>query len=100
VALLSTFQPLLPKFEMSLAPVPDGESRLMPAVAEGAALPAGDVAARGMACALDPSQSIVAVATAAAAQRAEWRRMVRLIAGNSCPAAVNRERRAPPLNNS
>src|SRR5260370_32644096 len=41
-ALLCTSHPPEPRFDMSLAPASDGELRLMPAAATGAAAPAGD----------------------------------------------------------
>src|SRR6266571_3668901 len=97
VAVLCTRQPAEPTLDTSLAPVSDGELRLMPTVRTGGVL-AGDTADCGAAWALDASQRSVVAATAAAAQRAGTRRMVRLIAGNSCLAVVGRERRVPPLN--
>src|SRR5215510_12460932 len=96
-ALLCTIQPADPRFTTSLAPVSDGAAALASAAANGAAPPAGDdAAASGAAWTPDASQTRLAETTATA-QRADWRRMVRLIAGISCSAADGRERRAPPL---
>jgi hypothetical protein len=58
----------------------------MAAVLTGAALLAGEVAASGVACALEASQTNVVAVIKAVAQRAECGRVVRLMAGNSCPA--------------
>src|SRR5262245_54481967 len=96
-ALLCTFQPSDPRFATSLAPVPDDAAPPLPTAARVAAPRAGDdAAASGAACTPDASQTRLAETTATA-QRADWRRMVRLIAGISCSAADGRERRAPPL---
>jgi hypothetical protein len=92
-ALLCTCQPPAPRFEISLAPVPEAGLGWTAAVVIAAAL-AAEAAANGVACALDASQSSVVAETAAAPQRAEGWRKVPVIAGNSCPAAaVGRERR-------
>ena len=71
IALLSTLQPAAPRFDRSLAPVLDGEAGWMPAVAKGAAPPAGEAGVSGAACALDASQTSVVAETTATAQRAD-----------------------------
>src|SRR5215469_4658613 len=82
-ALLCTVQPPLPRLETSLAPVPDGELRsaaLCGNAASGADAPAAAAA---------PGTSQASVVTdTAAAHRTERGRVVRLIAGHSCLAAV------------
>src|SRR5262252_5927956 len=81
-ALLCTVQPLLPRLEMSLAPVSDGE--LTGALCRNAA-PGLDAPAAAAA----PGTSQASVVTdTAAAHRTERGRVVRLIAGHSCLAAV------------
>ncbi len=70
-ALLCTFQPADPRFDTSLAPVLAGEAGRMPAVAKGAATPAGEAGVNGAACALDASQTSMVAETAATAQRAD-----------------------------
>src|SRR5215470_12667200 len=94
-ALLCTVQPADPRFDTSLAPVPDDAAPPLPTAAKVAAPPAGDDApASGAACMPDASQTRLAETTATA-KRADWRRMVRLIAGISCSAADDRERWRP-----
>src|SRR6516162_4743583 len=82
-ALLCTSQPPLPRFEMSLAPVSDGEfgSRAWSRnAAPGLDTPAAAAA---------PGTSQASVVTdTAAAHRTERGRVVRFIAGHSCLAAV------------
>src|SRR5262245_32319946 len=82
-ALLCTDQPLPPRLEMSLAPVSDGELRsaaLCGTAASGADAPAAEAA---------PGTSQASVVTdTAAAHRTERGRVVRLIAGHSCLAAI------------
>src|SRR5215831_8948170 len=78
--LLCTFQPPLPRLEMSLAPVSDGELRS--AALCGAAAP-------GLAAAAAPGTSQASVVTdTAAAHRTERGRVVRLMAGHSCLATI------------
>src|SRR5215471_11753736 len=81
-ALLCTVQPLLPRLETSLAPVPDGELRsaaLCGDAAPGLAAPAAAAA---------PGTSQANAVTETAAQRTERGCVVRLIAGHSCLAAI------------
>src|SRR5229473_3220839 len=94
-ALLCTCQPPDPRFDTSLAPVSDGELRLMPAATTCAALLAADDAASGVACALDASQTTVVAETMAAAQRADCERTVRLIAATPVPRHLYREAGCP-----
>src|SRR5215469_4176488 len=82
-ALLCTVQPLLPRLEMSLAPVSDGELRS--AALCGDAAPG--LAAPAAAAAPGTSQASVVTDTAAA-HRTERGRVVRFIAGHSCLAAI------------
>src|SRR5258705_7333875 len=81
-ALLCTAQPPLPRLEMSLAPVSVGEfsSAALCGAAPGLAAPAAAAA---------PGTSQASVVTdTAAAHRTERGRVVRLIAGHSCLAAL------------
>src|SRR5580700_6597675 len=91
-ALLCTSQPPLPRLVTSLAPVPAGAAKLTAACAAAWCAVAGPRAsgavAAGAPCALDTSQVRAAADTMAADQRAKRGRMVRLMAGHSCPAAV------------
>src|SRR5215467_5220206 len=81
-ALLSTFQPALPRLEVSLAPVPDGELKSA-ACCGGAALALDAPAAEAA-----PGTSQASVVTdTATAHRTERGRVVPLIAGHSCLAA-------------
>ncbi|SRR6266849_1578862 len=89
-ALLCTDQPLLPRLEMSLAPV--AEDGL---TAAAGPWPCGVAAAGAPGAKLDTSQVSVVADTAAAAQRAERGRTMRLMAGHSCPAASPRTTGAP-----
>src|SRR6516162_3663601 len=82
-ALLCTAQPPLPRLEMSLAPVSDGELRS--AASCGNAAPTLDAPAAE--AAPGTSQASVVMDTAAA-QRTERGRVVGLIAGHSCLAAI------------
>src|SRR5215469_5950771 len=96
-ALLCTAQPLLPRLEVSLAPVPSGELELMTVGWRAAANPpAGWASAAAPSCAVDSSQATVTADTMAAAQRAERERRFRLIAGHSCPAAAAANDGRPP----
>src|SRR6516162_1040059 len=82
-ALLCTVQPPPPRLEMSLAPVSDGEFRSVTSC--GNAAPG--LAAPAAAAAPGTSQASV-VADTATAHRTERGRLVPLIAGHSCLAAV------------
>src|SRR6516162_2363377 len=86
-ALLCTSQPPLPRLAMSLAPVSDGEARLAAAACARCGPAAMDAA--------DTSQA--SAVTATAAHRTERGRMVRLIAGHSCLAAVTANDGRPRL---
>src|SRR5262252_9604753 len=82
-ALLCTAQPLLPRLERSLAPVPDGAFR--GAALCGNAAPGLDIPAAAAA----PGTSQASVVTdTAAAHRAERGRVVLLMTGHSCLTAV------------
>src|SRR5579859_503686 len=96
-ALLCTAQPPVPRLEMSLAPVSDDELRLTAAASAGADRWPSTVAA-GTDGALKTSQVTAATDRAVAVQPAERGRMVRRIAGHSCPAAVAATTNAPRLN--
>src|SRR5215471_12356118 len=92
--LLCTSQPLLPRSETSLVPVPSGELRLTAAAwAAPGAWPAGWAATAP--CVPDSRQAKETAETTAAGRRADVVRMSRLIAGHSCPQHC-RERRAAP----
>src|SRR5215469_13827642 len=102
-ALLCTVQPMVPRLEMSLAPVPDGAFRLVAARGAGAAArpgagAAGRVCAEAFAEALGTSQASVVAAIAAAAQGTERARRIRRITGHSCHAAVTTIDGRPGLN--
>src|SRR5215472_979728 len=89
-ALLCTAQPPLPRLAMSLAPVSDGELGSA-ALCGNAALGLDAPAAEAV-----PGTSQARVITdTAAAHRTERGRVVPLIAGHSCPAAVAAHEDAP-----
>src|SRR5260221_13099281 len=94
-ALLWTAQPAAPRFEMSLAPVSDGELAAAAAVRVGAPAVSGEVALNEPACALDARPSNVVRAIAAAAQRARCVRVRDLMAGSSCPGLITGPTDAP-----
>src|SRR5215471_7467350 len=82
-ALLCTAQPLLPRLEVSLAPVPSGELRS--ATLRGDPAPETDTPAAAAA----PGTSQASVITdTEPAHRTERGRVVRLMAGHSCLAAI------------
>jgi hypothetical protein len=87
-ALLCTSQPPEPRSEMSLAPVSDGELGLTATAWAGVSWSPCSVMAVGTACALDIDQASAAADRAATAKRTERGKLVRLIAGHSCPAAA------------
>jgi hypothetical protein len=94
-ALLCTSQPREPRFETSLAPVPDGELVLTAAAIVGVLAVAGEAVrtrplpaafVSGMACALVVRASSAAAEMTTVARRAGCERVRDLMAGNSCPA--------------
>src|SRR5215469_10373802 len=100
-ALLCTAQPLLPRLDMSLAPVSSGAVGLPAAAWTAAANPPGTwVSAAVPGCEVDSSQATVTADTMAAAQRAERGCKFRLIAGHSCPAAAAANDGRPPFHHS
>src|SRR5690348_3582168 len=103
VALLTTFQPLPPRFAMSLAPVSAGEASAAADLAAGpvrAGPPAAPAAWRGCGPAVDPAAAVAEAATSDAAptnavtQNAELRRTAIPIAGD---LSATRHDRPPPL---
>src|SRR5262245_4950057 len=92
-ALLCTAQPAAPRFETSLAPVPDGG--LAAATAAVRACAPAPAAVNELACAADARPSSV-MTEMAAAQRAGFERGRDLMTGDSCrgPIALT----MPPLN--
>src|SRR5215470_16281314 len=77
-ALLCTAQPLLPRLEMSLLPVPSGELVLTAAAWMAASAPTAGWAAAAP-CALDRPQAKQTADTAAADRRADERRTILII---------------------